>query len=130
MAETLRVLFCLFSCREGIEEIERKIVYRWACQSHDYNFPLRGLSHSQSLPLSAKIPPMADLRIGTSAFTASGWEHSFYPKGMKPADYLSHYATKFDTVEIDSTFYRTPTLSTVKGWDAKTPPGFTLQVPR
>jgi uncharacterized protein YecE (DUF72 family) len=43
---------------------------------------------------------------------------------MKPADYLAHYATKFDTVEVDSTFCRTPSVSTVKGWNAKTPPGF------
>jgi len=43
---------------------------------------------------------------------------------MKPADYLSYYSTQFDTVEVDSTFYRTPAISTVKGWDAKTPPGF------
>jgi uncharacterized protein YecE (DUF72 family) len=48
----------------------------------------------------------------------------FYPAGMKPANYLSYYATKFDTVELDNTFYRTPALSTVKGWCAKTPPGF------
>jgi len=67
---------------------------------------------------------MADIRVGTSAFTAAGWEHSFYPEGMKPAEYLSYYATKFNTVEVDSTFYRTPALSTVKGWYAKTPPGF------
>jgi uncharacterized protein YecE (DUF72 family) len=32
---------------------------------------------------------MTELRIGTSAFTAAGWEGSFYPKGMKPADYLT-----------------------------------------
>src|SRR5271165_145435 len=67
---------------------------------------------------------MSELRIGTSAFTANGWEGSFYPKGMKPADYLSFYATKFDTVELDNTFYRTPATSTVKGWAAKTPAGF------
>jgi uncharacterized protein YecE (DUF72 family) len=67
---------------------------------------------------------MADIRIGTSAFTASGWEHSFYPEGMKTGDNLTYYATKFDTVEVDSTFYRTPSASTVKGWNAKTPPGF------
>jgi uncharacterized protein YecE (DUF72 family) len=67
---------------------------------------------------------MTEIRLGTSAFTASGWEHSFYPEGMKPADYLSFYATKFDTVEVDSTFYRTPSLQTVKGWNVKTPPGF------
>lgn len=65
-----------------------------------------------------------EIRLGTSAFTAAGWEGSFYPAGMKPADFLSYYATKFDTVEVDSTFYRTPAISTVKGWYAKTPPGF------
>ncbi len=61
---------------------------------------------------------------GTSAFTAAGWEASFYPAGMKPAEYLSYYATKFDTVELDNTFYRIPALATVQGWYAKTPPGF------
>jgi uncharacterized protein YecE (DUF72 family) len=64
--------------------------------------------------------------IGTSAFTATGWENAFYPAGMKPADYLSYYATKFNTVEVDSTFYRTPSVATVNGWDRKTPTGFTL----
>ncbi len=67
---------------------------------------------------------MAEIHIGTSAFTAAGWEGSFYPAGMKPADYLSFYATQFETVELDNTFYRTPALSTVQGWNAKTPPGF------
>jgi uncharacterized protein YecE (DUF72 family) len=67
---------------------------------------------------------MAELRIGTSAFTAAGWPGTFYPEGLPERDYLSHYATKFDTVEVDSTFYRTPSLQTVKGWNAKTPPGF------
>jgi uncharacterized protein YecE (DUF72 family) len=55
---------------------------------------------------------MPDIRIGTSAFTAAGWPGSFYPMGMKPADYLSYYATKFDTVELDNTFYRIRALST------------------
>ncbi len=64
------------------------------------------------------------IRLGTSAFTAAGWEGSFYPAGMKPAEFLTYYATKFDTVEVDSTFYRTPAISTVKGWYAKTPAGF------
>jgi uncharacterized protein YecE (DUF72 family) len=45
---------------------------------------------------------------------------------MKPADYLSHYATKFDTVEVDSTFYRTPSVATANGWERKTPTGFLL----
>ncbi|MGC2808091.1 MAG: DUF72 domain-containing protein [Candidatus Acidiferrales bacterium] len=72
------------------------------------------------------------IRVGTSAFTAAGWEGSFYPAGMQPRDFLSYYATKFDTVEVDSTFYRTPAVSTVKGWAQKTPPGFlfALKVPQ
>src|SRR5271170_332496 len=69
---------------------------------------------------------MTDLRIGTSAFTAAGWEQAFYPAGMKPADYLSYYATKFNTVEVDSAFCRTPSVATVNGWERKTPPGFSL----
>jgi len=64
------------------------------------------------------------LFLGTSAFTAAGWPGSFYPVGMKPADYLKYYATKFQTVEIDSTYYRTPSASTVTGWYEKTPPDF------
>jgi uncharacterized protein YecE (DUF72 family) len=66
--------------------------------------------------------------LGTSAFTAKGWEEAFYPKGMKPADYLTYYATKFDTVEVDSTFYRTPSAAVVNGWERKTPPGFIFAV--
>jgi uncharacterized protein YecE (DUF72 family) len=67
---------------------------------------------------------MPSLYIGTSAFTGAGWEGTFYPPGMKPADYLSFYATRFNSVEIDSTFYRAPSKSTVQGWERKTPPGF------
>ncbi len=70
--------------------------------------------------------------LGTSAFTAAGWEGSFYPRGMKPHDFLYYYATQFATVEVDSTFYRTPSVSTVTGWYERTPPDFVFaaKVPR
>lgn len=58
------------------------------------------------------------------AFTAAGWPGSFYPASLKPAEYLTFYATQFDTVELDSTFYRAPAASTVRGWYAKTPANF------
>lgn len=67
---------------------------------------------------------MVDLRIGTSAFTAAGWPGTFYPEGLPEREYLAYYATKFDTVEVDSTFYRTPSMATVQGWRDKTPNGF------
>jgi uncharacterized protein YecE (DUF72 family) len=66
-------------------------------------------------------PPMY---LGTSSFTATGWNGSFYPAGMQARDYLSFYAEHFDSVEVDSTFYACPSESTVRGWFAKTPDNF------
>jgi uncharacterized protein YecE (DUF72 family) len=62
--------------------------------------------------------------LGTSAFTANGWQGSFYPSGMKSRDFLSYYATQFATVEVDSTFYGCPSVSTVNNWSARTPEDF------
>ena len=64
------------------------------------------------------------LLLGTSAFTANGRAGAFYPPGMKPHDFLSYYARQFKTVEIDSTYYGTPSESTVTSWYEKTLPGF------
>ena len=73
-----------------------------------------------------------EIRLGTSSFTADGWSGSFYPKGMKSADYLRYYSGRFDTVEVDSTFYRCPTIEAVGIWALKTLPGFifSLKVPQ
>jgi uncharacterized protein YecE (DUF72 family) len=68
------------------------------------------------------------VRVGTSAFTAKGWEETFYPAGLDASDYLAYYAEHFDTVEVDSTFYRTPSLQTVRKWHAQTPAGFRFAV--
>jgi uncharacterized protein YecE (DUF72 family) len=85
--------------------------------------------------VSTKLSAETDkgsIHLGTSAFTADGWQGAFYPPGMKPADFLSYYATKFDTVEVDSTFYHAPTAATVTGWARKTPDHFifALKVPQ
>ena len=66
--------------------------------------------------------------LGTSAFTADGWQGSFYPSGMKSRDFLSYYATQFATVEVDSTFYGCPSASTVNNWAARTPEDFIFSV--
>ncbi|MGB2634034.1 MAG: DUF72 domain-containing protein [Candidatus Acidiferrum sp.] len=70
---------------------------------------------------SSKFPL---LHLGTSSFTAKGWEKAFYPPQTQPRDFLSYYATQFDALEVDATFYRTPAMSTVKNWYAKTPANF------
>ena len=64
------------------------------------------------------------LHIGTSSFSDESWVGPFYPAGTKPADFLSVYARRFDTVEIDATFYRIPSAAQVRSWAAKVPAGF------
>jgi uncharacterized protein YecE (DUF72 family) len=64
------------------------------------------------------------LRIGTSSWSASSWEGVFYPPGTQPIDYLGYYASRFDTVEVDATFYRIPSERMVDGWRDRTPHGF------
>jgi len=72
--------------------------------------------------------PLSPMLLGTSSFTASGWEGSFYPKGLRPADYLSFYAGRFRTVEVDSTFYACPSARTVSNWALRTPENFIFSV--
>ena len=56
------------------------------------------------------------LLLGTSGFIANGWPGAFFPPGMKPRDFLSYDARVFKTVEIDRTYYATPSASTVTNW--------------
>jgi len=64
------------------------------------------------------------LRLGTSSWSSQDWVGVFYPAGTAPADFISEYAKHFDTVEVDSTFYRTPSPAMVRNWAARTPDGF------
>lgn len=66
------------------------------------------------------------LRAGTSSWSEKTWVGSFYPAGTRPADFLTYYATQFDTVEADVTYYRVPSAAMVRGWEQKTPDGFVL----
>lgn len=64
------------------------------------------------------------IRIGSSSWTAPGWNKLFYPAKLANRDQITHYATRFDTVEIDATFYAIPARSTVLGWKSRTPDNF------
>jgi uncharacterized protein YecE (DUF72 family) len=52
------------------------------------------------------------------------WRGVVYPEGLAQRRWFEHYATLFDTVEINNTFYRLPPPSTVEGWAAQAPAGF------
>lgn len=69
-------------------------------------------------------PYIPNLRLGTSSWSSEDWVGPFYPAGTPPADFLNLYAQRFDTVEVDSTYYRIPSESMVRNWRARTPPEF------
>lgn len=74
-----------------------------------------------------------DWHLGTMGFSYDEWRNGvFYPAGMQPRQYLGYYAQRFNAVEMDSTFYATPSESAVRRWMEVTPPDFKIcpKVPR
>lgn len=69
---------------------------------------------------------MGLLRLGTSSWSEKGWVGAFYPAGTAPRDFLTYYATRFDCVEVDATYYAVPRRDMVRGWARKVPEGFAL----
>jgi uncharacterized protein YecE (DUF72 family) len=68
------------------------------------------------------------VRIGCSGWNYTHWRDVVYPRGLPARRWLEHYATLFDTVEVNTTFYRLPSTAAVGGWAEQTPPGFVLAV--
>ncbi|HEY3245746.1 MAG TPA: DUF72 domain-containing protein, partial [Phycisphaerae bacterium] len=61
---------------------------------------------------------------GTAGWSYADWVGPFYPAGTTDRDFLQHYATRFPGVEVDSTYYRTPTVRTTEAWARCTPDTF------
>jgi uncharacterized protein YecE (DUF72 family) len=68
------------------------------------------------------------VRVGCSGWNYNHFREVVYPKGLPPSRWLEHYATIFDTVEVNSTFYRLPKRDAVARWVEQTPPGFVFSV--
>lgn len=71
---------------------------------------------------------MKHVWIGCSGWNYPHWRETVYPKGVPIRRWLEHYATLFDTVEVNYTFYRLPPRSAVERWVEHTPPGFLFTV--
>lgn len=67
---------------------------------------------------------MPAVRIGTSGWIYSHWRGAFYPEALKSAGWFRFYASRFDTCEINASFYRLPSEKAVAGWASAAPPGF------
>jgi uncharacterized protein YecE (DUF72 family) len=69
-----------------------------------------------------------EVRVGCSGWNYADWRERIYPKGLPPSRWLEHYATLFDTVEVNNTFYRLPRVEAVARWVEQSPPGFVFAV--
>ena len=68
------------------------------------------------------------VRIGTSGWEYDHWKGSFYPPGLPRERWFEFYAERFDTVELNATFYRLPAADTFSGWARRAPDGFVFAV--
>jgi uncharacterized protein YecE (DUF72 family) len=67
-------------------------------------------------------------RIGCSGWSYRDWRGPVYPPELPQRRWFEFYASRFDTVEINATFYRLPAPGTVEAWAQQAPPGFTYAV--
>lgn len=70
--------------------------------------------------------------IGCSGFHYKEWKERFYPKGLPQRLWFEHYARHFNTLELNVTFYRFPSLQSLESWHQRSPEGFSFsaKVPR
>jgi uncharacterized protein YecE (DUF72 family) len=74
------------------------------------------------------VSERSQIRIGCSGWQYRHWREVFYPKGLAQSRWFAFYAEHFDTVEINSSFYRLPKASTFEKWRDQAPPGFCYAV--
>ncbi|MBM6582537.1 DUF72 domain-containing protein [Microvirga sp. BT689] len=90
---------------------------------------------SRSIPIARQAEPepsravspalsAPEVRIGTSGWHYRSWHGPFYPARLKIKDFLSYYVQRFDTAEINNSFYRLPTEQAVQAWHDATPKQF------
>lgn len=68
------------------------------------------------------------VRIGTSGWVYADWRGTFYPKELPQRRWLEHYASRFDTVELNNPFYRQPERAQFERWRRAVPDEFTYAV--
>src|ERR1019366_1451200 len=71
---------------------------------------------------------MATLYAGTSGFAYPAWKPGFYPAKTPASQFLKYYAQRLNCVEINYTFRRLPSASTLENWVAQTGAGFVFAV--
>jgi uncharacterized protein YecE (DUF72 family) len=66
--------------------------------------------------------------IGCSGFYNKDWKNVFYPEGLPQSKWFDYYCSRFNTLELNTTFYSFPTVARLKKWYEKSPPHFKFSV--
>lgn len=69
-----------------------------------------------------------ELYIGCSGFYNKDWKNVFYPEGLTQSKWFEYYCTRFNTLELNTTFYRFPRVATLQKWYDKSPVDFKFSV--
>ena len=78
--------------------------------------------------MAATSASLAGASVGTSGWSYPSWRGGFYPADADPSTFLSFYAQRFDTVELNTTGYRLPAEDLFARWAEQTPDGFRFAV--
>lgn len=62
--------------------------------------------------------------VGCTGWAMKEWVGKTYPLGAKSTDFLKHYGLQFNTIELNTTHYHTPSVATIRAWAAAVPPDF------
>lgn len=68
------------------------------------------------------------IHIGTSGWHYLHWKGPYYPENLSTKNFLTYYSNEFQTVEINNTFYKLPTISVIKKWKESVPKSFLFSV--
>jgi uncharacterized protein YecE (DUF72 family) len=74
--------------------------------------------------VTATAPSVPGLYVGTSGWSYPSWKPEFYPREVKPPEFLAHYSGRLPAVELNTTGYRLPAEGQFERWAEQTPPGF------
>src|SRR5271157_4618831 len=83
------------------------------------------MARPEAREMKAERPHTTSLAlVGTSGFSYRDWKGILYPEWLPARDWFHYYATRFNAVEINLTFYRPPTAKLLERWKESVPPGF------
>ena len=85
----------------------------------DFTLPPDAEATTRLLNSHTRKEKKPSIYVGCAKWGRKDWVGKIYPKGTKEKDFLTHYAQRFNCIELNATFYRIPTVKQAEGWKAK-----------